>query len=164
MVENCRKLVTYGTDASLRECGAAAGLCVYQLVFPIQDVVACYFVHGFAAEVRQELGTNDMVFCLPCVQLQAWLDVGFVGFSELTKRHGWFTRGDCKKIMFPLLRFALAGKASLHFLAPLTSPIPVPALHRPGAALLVFSYTHQRHHPSQWALRCQRSAARKKLR
>ena len=116
-----------------------------QLVLPRNHILGGDLVNLALAEVRQDLGLDDMLLGLPSAFFQPCFEIGRINLYKCLKAHIQVSCALLLEFLFPFQRFTAGCKPSFAFRLALACPIRVLRYHIPRTVVLVLISRHFLH-------------------
>ena len=142
MVEDGAELIVDRFEIYGRKGFSVFVLVIHKLVLPCDDLLGGDVAHLQFTEVRQQLGTDDMLLGCPCVFLNAGLHICRVLLHEALESHIQIGSRFIELFTLPSLCFTLGLKTTLLCLLLFTRPIGVAINHSPSACFFFFINCH----------------------
>ena len=116
-----------------------------QLVLPCNHILCGDLVDLALAEVRNDLGLDDMLLGLPCAFFQPCFEIGSINLNKGFKAHIQVSCTLLLELLLPFQSFTAGIKPSLAFLLSCACPVSVLCDHIPCSAFFVLISRHFRH-------------------
>lgn len=113
MIEDGAELIVNSFKIHRRERFSVFVLVIHQLVLPSDDLLCRNTAHFLLAKVRDDLGTDDVLFGCPCIFFDTCLHIRRVLLHEAVERHIQISSGFVELLTLPYLRFSLCFEAAL---------------------------------------------------
>ena len=113
-----------------------------QLVLPRNHILGGDLVDLALAEVRDDLGLDDMLLGLPSAFFQPCFEIGGVNLHKGFKAHIQVPGALLLELLFPFQSFTAGIKPSLAFLLSCACPVSVLCDHIPFSAFFVLISRH----------------------